>query len=175
MKNFIITEGSFDKKVLEKILPYNILKTNMLVEGMGYSSAVSLAKSIFLNGNAKILLVLDADTTDEQQIKEKENYIKNTFNLISSDSEYKLLYVVPEIESLFFVDKDFIEKTFKIQMNETEFELSKLNPKSSLKKMTKEADYTQTINFWLNTLPSDIIKKMQEIPVVDEMIRYAAD
>ncbi len=175
MKNYIITEGSFDKKFLEKILPQNVLSNTKLVEGMGYSSAISLAKSIFLNGNARVLLVLDSDTTDENEIKEKGNYIKNTFNLISSDSEYKLFYLVPEIEALFFVDKNFIEKTFAIQMNEREFELSKSNPKSSLKKLSKNVDYYKTIDNCLNILSNDIIQKMQKTPVIDEMIKYAAN
>ena len=158
-----------------QILPQNILTTTKIVEGMGYSSAISLAKSIFINGNARVLLVLDSDTTDENEIKEKENYIKNTFNLISSDSDYKVLYLVPEIETLFFVDKSFIENIFTIQMNDREFELSKSNPKSSIKKLAKNMDYYKVVDNCLNNLPNDVIQKIQHAPVINEMIKYATN
>jgi len=175
MKNYIITEGSFDKKFLEKVLPPYILTNTRLIESMSDSSAVSLARSIFLNGNSKVLLALDANTTDENEIKQKESYVRNNFNLISSDSEYKVSYFIPEIESLLFVDKNFIERLFMIQMNEFEFELSKSNPKSSLKKLSKNEDYRKIIDNCLNDLPEDIIRKIQKTQVIDEMIKYVSN
>jgi len=174
MKNYIITENGFDKKIIEKILPKNILSHTKLIESGGYSSAVSLARSVFLNGDAKVLLLLDAGTTDEDEIEKKEDFIINYFNLISSDSEYKILYFIPGIEELFFIDKNFIEKTFMIQINEFEFEILKNDPKSSLKKISKNDDYRKIIFNNINNLSDETITKIQKTNIVDEIIKYSS-
>jgi hypothetical protein len=173
MRNLIITEGSFDTQLLEKILPESTLSNVKIVAGMGYSSAVSLAKSYYANGGAKILIVLDADTNNEEEIREKESLIDGLFSLIATDAEYKIVYFVPEIERLFFADKDFIESYFKRSFTPLELELMKQNPKVGLRNIAVESDYKSLSKNLLNSLPVSAIQKIQATPEIKKIIDFS--
>lgn len=129
MKKYIVVEGKFDKKVFEKLLPKKILKETNIIISEGYTSSISLAKSIYSNGNNKTIIVADSDSVDENEISEKYNFIKKSFEYIPSNSMYKIVLFTPEIEKLFFFDKSFVESFFKIKLSDYEIEAAKRDPR----------------------------------------------
>ncbi|MEM7183389.1 MAG: hypothetical protein AAF518_20935 [Spirochaetota bacterium] len=76
---YVITEGEFDIEILKKALPNEIIENCHFVASMGYSSALSKAKSLALRLKRKILLILDSDTKSLVESEYKKERIDFVF------------------------------------------------------------------------------------------------
>ncbi len=133
MKNYIITEGQFDLKLLSQIIPNQFIINTKFFSAGGYSSALSLAKSLLEKSEtkkAKIFLILDADTIDEIKYKEKTNFINQ---YIGSASNFKLILFKPEIETVLFESKNLISRVAKREISDLELDFGKSNPRDVLR------------------------------------------
>lgn len=133
MKDYIIVEDKFDLEFLSIILPSELLNNTKLISAGGYSSSLSLAKTIVennVNYEKFIFLIINADTTDEIKIRENENFIKN---YIGFSENLKIFLLVPELEAFLFESKELIERISKKSVSSYELKLGKLNPREALK------------------------------------------
>lgn len=118
---YLIFEGEFDQLVITRIIPKELLVGCKLVVGAGYTSSISIGKSIYSRGDNDVALVVDSDTMDEKEVDERYSYIKSSFGTIPSNSKLEIIMFTPEIEKVFFYDKDFVESFFERKF--TNFEL----------------------------------------------------
>ena len=109
-KRLIITEGSFDKEFLEKVLPDEIIEDTKLIAGQGYSSSISKAKSVSLHSKIPIFLVMDSDTNNEFEINEKKENILSIFRMLGKENQIYIFFFIPELEIVFLQDDYFREK-----------------------------------------------------------------
>ena len=172
--SYLITEGNLDKFFLEKILPSNISDKVRIVSGDGMNSAISLARSRYIDGNNKILLLVDADTVDPIIVEDKREKIENMIYSLSGASKVKIVVFVPEIEKLLVTDKAFIESYFDKNLNDFEFDLIQNDPKFGLLKLTKDnsKSISQICTELLNQADETVIKKMQNHHQIQEIINY---
>ena len=110
-EQIVVTEGKFDRELLEKVLPGEIAAKTLIVEGMGPSSALSLARSYYAQGK-RVLIVLDSNTVDEESILERKAFVESALQMLGSGAEAKVILGVPGLDALLFTDKDFIEGYF---------------------------------------------------------------
>lgn len=132
MENIIITEGSFERDLLNRFLPISISNTRFINAG-SYSSSLSLTKTLLENPNNidnNIYLVLDAGSIDEVKIKENETFIRNYIGYFEN---FKLFLIKPEILTLIFESKNLIEILADKSVSEYDLRLGKSNPQKVLK------------------------------------------
>jgi len=172
MKQVIVTEGKFDKALLEKVLPEEIIAKTKIDAGMGATSALSLARSYCINGANKILVVIDSDSNNERQIYEKKSFAESFLSFSPSNSEMKVVLFIPELESIFFADKSFIEKYFGKEITPTEFDLYKRDPEYALEKLSGGKLPKNIRLDLLNHIDSEIKGKIRNEPGVKEIIEY---
>jgi len=101
----VITESSFDAELLQKVLPESLIGDARFVTGMGYSSAISKAKSLALRLEDMIVLVLDSDTLHLSEANEKRERIEFVFKSLGKERQVKAFLFQPEIEVIFFESK----------------------------------------------------------------------
>ncbi len=160
-ENILITEGKFDNLLLQKVLSKNLLEKVKISEGMGQSSALSLARSFAAKGNNKILLVIDTDTFDENTIKEKFNYAESVLKMITSNSDVRIIQFVPEVDSLLFMDKTFIESFFDTKISDLEFSLYQRDPKFAYVQLSKGKSVKDVRQKILSEIDENVIKTIQ--------------
>lgn len=130
---YIVTEWEFDKKLVEMIIPEELQERVSVLSAGGYSAALAMARSILsARHQSNAILVVDADTLDEHNIQEREDFIRSYMNRISADERFAILLQKPEIEAIFFEDKSALEHLTSRSFSDLEFKLAKDNPKDNL-------------------------------------------
>ncbi|MEM1214786.1 MAG: hypothetical protein AAGJ82_03830 [Bacteroidota bacterium] len=130
---YIITEYEFDKELVEMVLPEQYQDQVEVISAGGLSSALSLTASILTaRHQSNTILVVDADVNDPRDVEEKEDLICEYMRRDKDDERFALLIQRPEIEAVFFEDKDALESLTGRQFTDLEFELAKDNPKRNL-------------------------------------------
>lgn len=113
-ENIVITEGVWDVKLLQELLPSEIVKNAKFISSNGYSSAISKAKSIALRLQNPIILVLDADTYDKSETDEKKEQIEFVFRSLGVSEQIKIFLFQPFIEVIFFESENVKKKVKKL-------------------------------------------------------------
>lgn len=133
----IVTEGNFNAKILEKILLAREFKMGyQILPAHGYSSALSKVKSLLTIANKKVILILDTDTVNKNEIREKEEFVNSYININLND--FKIFFAVPEIEVIFLNNKEFLKRLPRniisedILNNEQFINIARTAPKKTL-------------------------------------------
>lgn len=130
---YIVTEWDFDKELVEMIIPDDLQERVSVLSAGGYSAALAMARSILsARHKSNAILVVDADTLDDHNIQEREDFIRSYMNRISADERFAILLQKPEIEAVFFEDKSALEHFTHRSFSDLEFKLAKDNPKDNL-------------------------------------------
>ncbi|MBI5497297.1 MAG: hypothetical protein HY904_19945 [Deltaproteobacteria bacterium] len=105
MEPLIVVEGDSDAALLARLTRHLRLKSKVVV-GHGASSAVSMARSHLALGAPRVILVLDADSENEEAIKERCRSIETALAFAASEHRWRLVMLVPDLErSLLSVDE----------------------------------------------------------------------
>ena len=72
---YIVTEGQFDREILEKLLPKPLLQETAIIAAGGKYAAQSLASTILPIKQLPVALVIDGDTQDEHRIREQADLL----------------------------------------------------------------------------------------------------
>lgn len=114
LQNIIITKGQFDAELLQKVLQDEIVGNSRFISSMGYSSAISKAKSIAIRLKQPIFLVLDSDTAEHNESEEKKEQIEYIFKSLGKSDQVNVFLFEPEIEVIFFESKKVQGKLLKM-------------------------------------------------------------
>ena len=129
MNNYLVVEGKTNKILMEALLPKDVLAKTEIVEGGEYTSSLAIGRSIYVSGNKKVLVAIEANSNDEIEISDKYNFIKNYFSMVYANSEIKAILFKPEIEHIFFSDKPFIESFVGKKIDDETYMLAERDPK----------------------------------------------
>ncbi|MCU0352568.1 MAG: toprim domain-containing protein [Cytophagales bacterium] len=149
MKKYIITEGSIDAAVVEKLVANRPdVKT---VASSGYSSAIAMANALLLR-NEQVILVLDADTENQEAIHEKYAFVTAMLKRVADESQFKIFFMVPSMDAT--LSKIFEEEGFADATKEEK-------TKSNRKKYS-----------FLSDLPDKIVERLKYVPSFQELLRF---
>lgn len=173
MNPIIIVEGETDKLIVERLLPKQILDTSTILVGKERSNAESLARSILTTKQRPIVLIYDADTTDEQAIYEQREFSAWYLNRGAVDIPFHTIIAVPTIEAIFFHNRNLLEKLLNRQFSDMEWELAQSQPQKALKNFTE--DYIAFIAELLQKLDKHGIEILQSHPIIQELIDFMTE
>ncbi len=130
---YIITEDDFNKDLVEMLVPEEYQGKVSVLSAGGYSAALSMARSILSSRHqSNTILVVDANSNNDDNIEEREDFIRSYMHLISNDDRFAILLQKPNIEVAFFEDKDALESLTGKDYSDLEFHLAKDNPKQNI-------------------------------------------
>jgi hypothetical protein len=131
-KKYIVTEGETDKEVLMAILPKSIIEDSEIVSSRGYSDALSVARSLISSkDHGKVALVVDSDTTDDNELEERKEFINHYIGDVGS-KRYRVFMFTPNIESLLTSDRKILEKLLKKNLKDSDWYKIIVSPKRYL-------------------------------------------
>jgi len=169
-KAYVITEGESDVAVLKKLLPAHLTKEVEIVSGQGDYGARSLAASILAARQRPVALVIDADTNDEQMIKERADFARWSLRQAAADVPFEVFVAVPSIESVFFQDQALIENFAHREFTDLEWRLVKLQPQELF--ANEPGGKRQVIQRLLHNLNKESVKLLQEHPLIQALTDF---
>lgn len=145
---YVVTEGPSDASLLRALLnPEFSEEEGLLVtSGGGRSGADSLARSILVARGKPVALVVDSDTNDSNRIQENQQFLEFLLGQFGRRSEWEVILIIPEIETLYFEDKSTLETLTGVKATPEQLLRGKYEPKKVLKEMLpNDPDYLQKL------------------------------
>ena len=135
----IITEGKFDAMVLEKLFEKELFRINFqILPANGYSSALSKVKSLLTFRDKEIILLLDTDTIETSEIRQKEDFVNSYININLNKNNFKVFWAKPEFEIIFLNNNKFLIELTKTEINKDLLEFGKSSPKRLLETISRK-------------------------------------
>lgn len=127
MNTIILTEGKKDERLLQRLLDIQGGDGVEIIACSGKGSATSAARTMMSTRSERIILVLDMDAPG------KGTSMENLRLLVGQDSDqFKLIMLEPEIEVLFFVDRNALAQALGNPISDVVWEIGMSAPKSTL-------------------------------------------
>lgn len=163
---YIITEGKLDTELIKRLLPdlTRHPETIGVLTAHGYSSALSIAQSVLLETQRPVLLLADAETTDELRIREKKAFIEQYVKI--NGLTCQVVLAEPTLEIVFFADKSAFEEVIHKPINDEVWTLAKLSPKQGIELLTEKKRELVTRYLLEN---SSFRKAVERTPLLNEI------
>ena len=87
--------------------------------------------------------------------------------MVVANSEYKIVVFVPDLEGLFFRDKNFIEEYFGTTLSPREFEMCKRDPRGWLMELSGGKSFQNVREDMLAKMTDELQSKILEDPQRD--------
>ncbi|NUO79792.1 hypothetical protein HUU05_06925 [candidate division KSB1 bacterium] len=129
---YVVTEGERDIEILKKLLANPLIKQTVFAPGIETYGAMSLASTLLSTRRKPVVLVVDTNTRDESAIYEKVDTLRYLLRQAAADVPFKVLPAIPEIEAVFFEDRNFVERIIGRKFSDLEWKFAKLSPKEAL-------------------------------------------
>jgi hypothetical protein len=111
----VVTEGDTHALILRELLKGRVHDDRLIrIAGAddkpliwkagGYSSAISLARSMLLSPGKRIAVVLDADTRDPEEAAKRRRFVEAALEEYALDSQFRVFLAEPTIEAWLFLD-----------------------------------------------------------------------
>ncbi|MBM3459050.1 MAG: hypothetical protein FJX77_11035 [Armatimonadetes bacterium] len=130
---YVVVEGRDDEVVLRHLLePSNgTAQLEFRVAG-GRSAADSLARSLLASARGDVALVVDSDSVDPGLIAERKGFLRQSLQAIASPKRWHVTMLEPELEALFFRDRDLLESLVGHPVSDTDLVRGCYEPKRTL-------------------------------------------
>lgn len=167
---YVVTEGQTDADVLRRVLRDELVREVEFVAGGGRSAAESLARSLLASKQLPVVLVVDADTTDEQKVDEQLDFLRYYLDQGSGCAPFEVLAAVPEIETVLFEDQSLVERVTNHKFSEREWKIAKRQPKESL--TTALTDRPNLVEHILDGVNEETLTVLRMHPLVRKLDEF---
>jgi hypothetical protein len=165
---YVIVEGPRDISLLSRILPKDMAEQVRFVNGRGSYGAESLARSVAATQSVPVVLLIDADTTDQTLIAQKRQDVNYLIRQTSSGAPFQLLLAVPTIETVLFADRALLEHLIDRQLTDLEWHLGQRQPRDLLETVT--GDVVAFVDGLLERLSEEQVGVLRQHPLMQELM-----
>src|SRR5262245_41135666 len=109
---YVLVEGETDAAFLRRLLPPEVTRDAEIVPAGSSSEIPSLARSLLVRRQSPLAVLMDADSLSESVIQERKESTEDLIRSAAAAIPVKVVVVVPEIESWFFVVPEAINRFF---------------------------------------------------------------
>jgi len=169
-KAYIVIQGKSYEAAIESILPRNMADDVLVTEGTSQSSAISLAASILIVKQRPVALIVDAGTTDADDIQTQKYVLRDILYRASPGIPFEVFLAAPEMEVLFLQDRRFIEKIANRKFSDTEWQDAALHPKKFLSDLLKQ-DASVSAKL-LEKIDDEAVRNVQAHPLLRNVCNF---
>jgi hypothetical protein len=134
MDNVVITESESDAAFVRSLIGRGSDKMRYIPAG-SWSSADSLARSYLTDPKTKVAIVVDADSSDPNQVEERKRFLRRSLGQIADKTRWRVIVIAPEVERLLFDDRHILEELVQDKVSDTDFVEGQYNPKKVLQRI----------------------------------------
>ena len=167
-KIILLVEGTFEFAFFKAIFSNN-LEQNILIDiAKSEYAMLSKAMSIVSYWGVRVIVVADADTTDDLRVIEKRDFIESMLRRVTTNDMFKVILVKPSFEALFFRKPNIIEKMLERKLSEVEQERAKYNPKENLNNLFDITD----ANAFFEKIDKEIVEEIRHLDEIQEIMAF---
>ncbi len=167
---YLVAEGKTDLQILQRLLPGAADVT--FVDGRGKYGAESLARSLAATRDLPVALVIDADTTSEALIAQRQQDLISLVDRVSLGAPFEVFQVVPSIETLFFADRSLLEQLINRELTDLEWQLGQRQPRVLLDSVT--GNTVLFVQDAIANLSESQLKTLRQHPLIQRLAAFLA-
>ncbi len=172
MNAYIVCEGAFDRQLLQRVLPEELLNNVEIVAAGGLSAAKSLARSLLVRRQLPIAIVVDADSVAPELIQERLNTIEEIIESVSVNTLVKVILAVPSMETIFFQDNLLLSRLLGYKPSQELLSLAAFQPREALQKLLSQANQKPSRLQMITHLTHDDLEILRKAPVIQEIMQF---
>ncbi|GAB4202734.1 MAG: hypothetical protein Fur006_56540 [Coleofasciculaceae cyanobacterium] len=171
-QTYIVTECASDAAILSEVLPKRVLHNVKFIDGKSPYGAESMANTLLAAKRLPVVLVINAKTNDELMISERASELNYLLRQASPGIPFKVLIAVPELEVVFFQEREFLEELIGKKLTDLEWQFAQHHPKELLENLSKSS--TTFIETTLNALDDQKLQVLRQHPLIGELNEFLA-
>lgn len=113
MKRYIVVEGETDKRAIIETLSLDMDSDITVVVAGGRGAAKTLGNSIAVAKQAPVAIVIDADTTSEEIMRDEELSFQDLVSMLPVSTPPVLFLVKPNLETAILEGDETLDKLAK--------------------------------------------------------------
>jgi len=134
----IVVEGKEDEALLRKLLPTKDRAGLRFFAGQGKMNLATLARNILVHEGVPVLVVVDADTLDEQTAEEARLDTKAIIRYVAGTIPVDVFFFLPEVEAIFFEAPAVLARLTGREWTAEELARGCTSPKATLQAMLSQ-------------------------------------
>ncbi len=167
---YVVTTEPTEAEIIKKLLPTKTAKNVVFMSGKESSASRSLAGTILTVKRVPVALVVDTATRDEMVVNEKLDLIRYLLRQNAAGVPFKVVPAIPEIEAVFFEDRNFIERITGRKFSDLEWKFAKLSPKEALTTFLGESK--QLHKKILSRMTKEDVRALQKHSLIVELSEF---
>jgi hypothetical protein len=164
----IVTEGTVDIAILKAVLEMPAGRSVQFVPAGSRSAADSLARSLLVNGDADVALVVDADSVDPDRVDELRRFLNQSLREMPSRVGWHVFVFVPGIEAILFEDRSVIESVVGRSVSDLDLVRGQFEPRQVLQQLLSHRPNTDD----LARLQRADLAVLREIPEIQRLNQF---
>ncbi|MEB3231882.1 MAG: hypothetical protein VKJ64_12795 [Leptolyngbyaceae bacterium] len=172
MNAYIVCESESDAKLLQRILPQDLLHEVEIVAAGGVSAVISLSRSLLIRRQRPLAIVIDADLGTADSVQDRQRSIEGLLNSVAIATPVKVILAIPSIEMLFFYDTGILTRLLGHEPSPELLEMAKTKPKKVLQEALENSPIV-SLPFRIDQCLTDHdIQTLQNAPLITEIIDF---
>ena len=166
---FVVVEGPTDEELFRQLLVPNIASPVEFRVAGGWSAADSLGRSLLANGSGDVVVVVDADSVDPTSVAERKRFLMRSLEAIASPARRLVIVIEPELESLFFHNRQLLENLVGQPVSDTDFITGRYEPRKVLEKLLIG---TSRLDAFRSKLPKLDLNPIRALPSIQQLTDF---
>jgi hypothetical protein len=168
---YIVTEGSFDEKLLQKLLPGDLRQAVGIVAAGGLSAVKSMARSLAIKRNVPILIVVDSDSLEPRAIADRRVDINEIVAYVSTQP-VEVILAVPQMEAVLFHDRPLLTQWFGDRITQEDLIRAEFQPRQVLERLLAESPNGLTLAVMIEQLTDRQVESLRQATVIQEAMQF---
>jgi hypothetical protein len=171
MMAYIVTEGSLDEKLLQRLLPVKLLCDVGIVAAGSLSSVTSMSRSLAVKRQVPLLIIVDADSVESRLIEERRSELKYIVAGVSI-AVVEVIMAVPQLEAVLFHDRSLLTQWFGDRITQEDLIRAEFQPRQVLERLLAESPDGLTLAVMIEQLTDRQVESLRQTTVIQEAMQF---
>jgi hypothetical protein len=171
MMAYIVTEGSLDEKLLQRLLPTKLLCDVGIVAAGSLSSVTSMSRSLAVKRQVPLLIIVDADSVESRLIEERRSELKYIVAGVSI-AVVEVIMAVPQLEAVLFHDRSLLTQWFGDRITQEDLIRAEFQPRQVLERLLAESPDGLTLAVMIEQLTDRQVESLRQTTVIQEAMQF---
>jgi len=173
---FIVVEGKADSELLERVLRAEVEGGVVRVtDGGGKSGAASLARTLVGSRHDPVVLVIDADTTEQSAVAEQRAHHEARLRLAGANGRARVVMAEPVLEVCVFQAASVLPDLLGVTPTEAQSIRAQYVPCEVLTELVPSSDPTKPLRRIVAELRPKHVQELRQTPLIQEILQAIAD
>lgn len=172
MNAYVVVEGLTDSKLIASLVPHDFQRQITIVPA-GRGGLTSMARTLLVSRRKPVVVVADSDTTDEHSMRQLRREMEELIRAVAGGIPFKVILMVPEIESLFFRAPAAVERVAGRSLTAEQLAMANFKPSAVIRQFgqTESGAFDQIVS----GLTPDEIDLLRDAVPIKQLIEFLSE